>query len=203
MTPEQELPPPFASSGVGTVLSRVIRHPLYFLIRRWNWKSALLSCILRGSIFFITNLSAGFALASTAMLVEASFIPITAGFYGAIVQAFRKAKPEWAATLTVMGLLPTINHLLELLIHTAAATPRLKLSILTSITFSAISAAFNIFVMRRGVLLVGKHQQPLSNDLRQLPRMLLSFLFYVPVKTARWWLERIKKPAVSSTQPFT
>src|SRR6202022_697407 len=44
---------------VSEVFGGIVRHPVRHLIRRWNWKSALLSSLLRASIFFFTNLVAG------------------------------------------------------------------------------------------------------------------------------------------------
>nr|AUN37142.1 hypothetical protein [uncultured bacterium] len=114
------------------------------------------------------------------MLLEISFISITAGFYGALLQAFRKAKPDWAASLTVIVLLPAIHHSLEFFIHSFGGTKKLSASILVSISFSAFSACFNLFTMRRGILIVGKHKQPFLQDLKQLPGVLLAFLFFIP-----------------------
>src|SRR5262245_7918150 len=107
---------------VGKVVRRLIRHPVDGLLRRWNWTSAILSCLIRGSIFFAANLSSGFQAATRAMLLEISFLALTAGFYGALVQNFRRARPTWAATVTVMILLPLINHLIEYFVHSSGGT---------------------------------------------------------------------------------
>jgi hypothetical protein len=165
---------------VSKVFLRLLRHPSYFLLRRWNWKSAVLSCLVRGGIFFAINIISGFRAATYAMLLEISFISITAGFYGALLQAFRKAKPDWAASVTLMVLLPAIHHTLELFIHSFGGTKKLYASILASISFSALSAYFNLFTMRRGILIVGKHKQPFLQDLRQLPNVILVFLLFIP-----------------------
>jgi hypothetical protein len=164
---------------VRKVFLRLLHHPSYFLLRRWNWKSAVLSCLIRGAIFFSINILSGFRAATCAMLLEISFISITAGFYGALLQAFRKAKPDWAASLTVMVLLPAIHHSLEFFIHSLGGTKKLSASILASFSFSAFSACFNLFTMRRGILIIGKHKQPFLQDLKQLPHVLLAFLLFI------------------------
>ncbi len=179
------------------VFRRLIRYPSHFLLRRWNWKSAVLSCLVRGSIFFAANLGSGFAAATQAMALEISFIAISAGFYGAIVQAFRRAKPDWLATLTVMILLPTINHSIEFLVHSIGGTKKLSISILASISFSALSAAFNLFTMRRGVLIVGRHKQSFSQDLMQLPKVISAFLLFI-LKAIRRCFESSKSGAGTS-----
>ena len=94
---------------VGAVFESLALHPIDHLIRRWNWKSALLSSLLRGMLFFSTNLAAGWHRALGALLAEFVFRSATAGFYGSITEAFRKARPAWAATATTMVLLPVVS----------------------------------------------------------------------------------------------
>src|SRR5262249_25657888 len=79
------------------------------LLRRWNWKTALLSACVRGTIFFVANIGAGLGAAIGAMGVEAALFATLAGFYGAMAQAFRRTKPEWAATMAVIALMPPIH----------------------------------------------------------------------------------------------
>src|SRR5712664_337139 len=98
---------------VGDVFSGILRHPIHKLIRRWNWKAALLSSLLRATIFFFTNLIAGWHAALGAMLAELVFRSITSGFYRAITESFSLARPEWAATAAAMVALPLLAHSLE------------------------------------------------------------------------------------------
>jgi hypothetical protein len=165
---------------VGDVLTGLVRHPGENLIRRWNWKSAVMSAIFRGTIFFIANISAGLTAALSAMSIESAFYITTAGFYGAITQAFRKAQPPWAATLTVMVLQPTLNHSLEFTLHWIGGTEKLARSITASICFSLLSAVFNLFAMRRGALIVGEGRQSLIADLRRMPLIIIEFITAIP-----------------------
>jgi hypothetical protein len=165
---------------VGSVLSDILRHPVENLVRGWNWKSAVMSAFFRGLLFFITNISAGLPAALSAMSIESAFYISTAGFYGAITQAFRRAHPAWAATLTVMVLQPTLNHSLELMLHWAGGTEKLARSITASICFSLLSAVFNLFAMRRGALIVGEERQSLLADLRQMPFIIFDFVTAIP-----------------------
>jgi hypothetical protein len=91
---------------VRQVFLLLLRDPLKYLLRRWNWKSALLSSLMRASLFFATNLAAGLPAAIAAMKTELVFRAITSGFYGALTESFREAEPPWTAALTVMLLLP-------------------------------------------------------------------------------------------------
>lgn len=62
--------------------------------------------MLRALVFLCANLAAGWRAATGAMLAEFVYRAITAGFYGALTQAFRKAEPAWAAGVAAMLLLP-------------------------------------------------------------------------------------------------
>ena len=44
--------------SLGKALQEMVRHPLGLLVD-WNWKAALFSAMIRGTIFFSTNLRAG------------------------------------------------------------------------------------------------------------------------------------------------
>jgi len=169
-----------ARISVGSVLSGLVRHPIDNLIRSWNWKSAVMSALIRGMLFFVTNASAGMRAALSAMSIESAFYISTAGFYGAITQAFRRAHPAWAAMLTVMVLQPTLNHSLEFTLHWIGGTEKLARSITASICFSLLSAVFNLFAMRRGALIVGEGRQSLIADLRQMPFIIFDFITVIP-----------------------
>ncbi len=168
------------SQTVGEALLGLFRHPIENMIRRWNWKSAVLSALTRGALFFFINLKAGFSAAVGAMSIEAMFYIAVAGFYGAICERFRRTRPAWLATLTMMVLLPAINHSLEFIAHWIGGTKKLTTSIIASICFSMLSAVFNLFAMRRGAFIVGEERQTLLDDFRQLPRIIFDFLAAVP-----------------------
>lgn len=168
------------SQTVGEALQSLFRHPIENLIRRWNWKSAVLSALTRGALFFFANLKAGLSAAVGAMTIEAMFYITVAGFYGAICQSFRRTRPAWLATMTMMVLMPAINHTLEFSVHWFGGTKKLTTGIIASIGFSMLSALFNLFAMRRGAFIVGEDRQTLLNDFRQLPRIIFDFLAAVP-----------------------
>src|SRR5258708_5004903 len=72
-------PRPASAPTVGAVLQGLLRHPAQNLIRRWNWKSAVLSSLLRSAIFFFTNLVAGWHAAMGALLAELALRAATSG----------------------------------------------------------------------------------------------------------------------------
>jgi hypothetical protein len=155
-------------TGAGAVLAEILRRPWEPLVRNWNWKSALLSSLLRASVFFGVNLGAGWRKALAAMLTELVFRAITAGWYGSITQSFRRVRPAWQAALVLVPTLLVFQHGLELLVHWARGTPRLAASIGASIVFTVLSTNVNLALMRRGAMVVGAEGKSLAQDLTSL-----------------------------------
>src|SRR5215470_570237 len=173
------LPPAPVDRSVAGVLLRLSRDPFSTFVKRWNWKSAVLSSLFRAAIFFFVNLSAGLPAAFAAMQTELLFRAISSGFYGALTESFREAEPPWAATLAVAVILPFANHSVEFLIHWMRGTRKLVPSIIASLSFTALSSVFNFYAMRRGALVVGEGRRSLLSDLRSMPALVLDFILFV------------------------
>lgn len=182
-----EAPPRVAvAPTVGAVFEGLLRHPVRDLIHRWNWKSAVLSSLLRAGIFFFTNLVAGWHAAVGALLAELALRAATSGFYGAVTEAFSEARPAWAAMTAAMVVLPLVNHSLEFLVHWLRGTPKLGLSITASVIFTACSTSFNVYVMQHGVLTVGGKSKSLREDLSRLLPLLRQFILAGPRAIIRY-----------------
>jgi hypothetical protein len=167
------------------VLRELAQHPFEIVVRRWNWKSAVMSSILRALIFFCANLTAGLHAAFAALFTELTFRGVVSGFYGALTEAFRFAEPEWAAALVVMILLPLAGHSAEFAVHFLRGTAKLRAGMMASVCFTAISTVFNLYVMRRGALITGSGQQSLGSDMKRMPRLIAGFLACAPLAVVR------------------
>jgi len=162
--------------SVGDCFRHLVRNPGEMLIARWNWKSALFSSLCRGFLFFFANLHVGLNAASGAMLTEFAYRGVTAGFYGAVTQAFRSAEPRRRAALMVALGVPLASHAIEFTIHWLRGTADLRTSISASVVFTVLSTLFNLHAMRKGVLVVGDGGKPLDADFRSLPGAIASFV---------------------------
>ena len=182
--------------SVADVFVSLFRHPAQ-MIFRWNWKAALLGAILRASFYFTVYKASkeSWIVTLTAVLVELSFRFFTSGVSGALVQSFRRARPVWMATLIVSISLPIFSHTIEFFTHYAQETyfstifaasenkARQK-AFAISVLFSVLSALFNLFMMRHGVLLVGAGEETntLWGDMKKIPALVLEFITYLPFK---------------------
>ena len=165
---------PAQTVSLRAALRAMLRHPLV-LLREWNWKAALFSAMLRGVLFFFTNLHAGRARAGKAMLVEFVYATIAAGLAGAVTQRLRHAVPVVTTAAFVWLAIPTIMLAVQAGVHHAMGTPRLRASLIASFIFSAFATGFNWFAMRRGAFVTGEGRS-FARDLRGVPRLLLQFL---------------------------
>jgi hypothetical protein len=175
------------------VFRYVVRHPVEMLVWRWNWKAALMSGLMRSLIYLFTHLKEGWRAALGAMSVEFVFRVIVSGASGSLVQSFHRATPVWLATLCVMIMLPAFSHMIEFTLHTLNGDANKGKAIIISISFSIISAIFNLFAMRRNALLVKDDRaESLWKDLSRMPSIVGEFMFYPII----WlWRRRQNKSA--------
>ena len=187
-----------APHRVVDVFRYLVRHPIEMLVWRWNWKAALFSGVLRSMIYLFTHLKEGWRAALGAMSVEFFFRLIVSGASGSLVQSFHNAAPVWLATLCVMIMLPAFSHMIEFTLHTWNGDVNKGKAIMISITFSIISAIFNLFAMRRDALLVKDDRaQSLGQDLIKLPKIVGEFMFFPFI----WLWNRSKKKAADAQLP--
>ncbi len=165
----------------GNFLTMTIRRALFLLIRRWNWKAAFFSSLIRAIIFLFANLASGWRAAVGAMTAEWCYRALTSGFYGGITQSLGEIEPEWKGAVAAMVVLPLSSHSLEFLVHWLRHTPHLKASIISSVVFTVISTLFNFYAMRRGTMRVGQGCASIGQDMKAMPRMIGGFLGVIPM----------------------
>lgn len=185
-----------AEITVGDVFRSLLTHPAQ-VITRWNWKAALLGAMLRAS-FYVTVYKASkenWRAALAAAAVEFTFRFLTSGISGALVQSFRRATPAWLATLIVTVSLPVFSHSIEYATHfaqeyyfsslvPASTNNSRQIAFAVSVLFSVMSAMFNLFLMRHGVLLVGAGQETKSlwSDIKRFPALIVEFVTFLPIE---------------------
>ena len=172
--------------AVMAVLADVVRRPRHHLVARWNWKAAFVSGVVRGLLFLAVTRGSGVDAAGAALGVEFAYRVASTGGWSALTQAFRRATPGWAAGLVVMVAIPVAAHALELGVHLLAGTAELGRAMAASVALTVASAAFTLFAMRRGVLIVGDaDQQSFRRDLAALPGLVAGFFISIAAGARR------------------
>src|SRR5262249_23043168 len=158
--------------GVAAVSRAILMRPDFYLLARWNWKSALLSALIRSALFYRATLGFGNAAARSASVTEFMLALALAGFTGAVAQAYRNARPRRLALVIAAAMPPLLWHGFELAAHLWNGTPGIRRGIGLSIAYSVIASSLTIFLMRRGVWLAGEERTPLRQDFEKILAML-------------------------------
>lgn len=172
-------------SSLSEVIALIVRHPLLRLVRYWNWKSAVLSALLRASIFFAVNLTASWESAMSAAGTELVYRAPVVGTLASLSQSFRRVQPAWKATLAIMVALPALAHGVEFTVHSVAGTARLYESVAASVAFSMFTSVVSYFLHRRDILVVGDGARPLLVDIFHIPGELFDMFVLKPIRRMR------------------
>jgi hypothetical protein len=157
------------------------------LLLLWNWKSALLSVMVRVPVFAIATAKRGPAVIAGTVLTEAAVCAFNAGWYAAVVQVLRNRKPVWLVATIVTVAMPISGQIVEYTVHAWHQTPHRTAAVLVSTVLGAIASLFNWYAMKQGSLLVGGERSSFISDLKKIPILLLRFFLLVP----RWIGQRL------------
>lgn len=141
--------------SIASAIRQIAADPFGLLLRRWNWKTALLSALWRAPLFAAVAARGGLAAAAGAGSAELVFQTVTAGFFGALSQSLCRVRPFYHGLFVLAAITLLIQHPLELAVHRMRGTPHPLIAVGLSICATGISAAINLRLMRRGWLLMG------------------------------------------------
>ncbi|HKE29230.1 MAG TPA: hypothetical protein VKB88_43060 [Bryobacteraceae bacterium] len=153
----------------------VLSHPWRVFVLNWNWKTALLSAVIRIAVWPAALAGRARILSLSSLrgaLIEFIIRLTLGGCWGSLLQAFSTAQPAWLAGLCVSMVLPAASHGLEYLVLRATGTAHAGAVVATSVVFSILSVLINWGLMRRGILLTGKGAASLTEDLRRMSALI-------------------------------
>jgi hypothetical protein len=170
-----------------------IPRAVLFPFTHWNWKAALLSAVFRAGACIA-------ALRHTQMharqhfgMVEAAYVLLTSGSWAALQQqslGLRTKKHGWLACVMVI---PLSSLSADAVLHLWLDEGNMRALGVSALIFTLVSAMFHWHVMQNGAMLVGEQSRSLWTDLKQMPRLVASFVM-VPV---RWIRSAEEGPAVA------
>jgi hypothetical protein len=141
----------------------------------WNWKGAVLSALCRAAIFLSATLPAGAAAGGRAATVEFTFRVFVSGVLASATQRCARLPLGRRGIGAAVLAIAAAGHLAEFAVHRSAGTPRVTVAVAGSIAFTLVTTSFNLFAMRRGVLVTGAGCLSLLDDLRLMPRTVAAF----------------------------
>jgi hypothetical protein len=183
-----------SSNGSQAPRSRKSWTRIVSVLSLWNWKSALLSVMLRAPVFAIATIRRGPEVVAGAVLTEAAVCAINAGWYAAITQVLRNRKPVWLVAIMITVIVPLSGQVIEYGIHVWHQTPHRVAAVIVSTFLGAIASLFNWYAMKQGTMLVGGEKSSFASDLKKIPLLLLRFFLLGP----RWLGRRLGWMALPS-----
>ncbi len=141
----------------------------------WNWKCALLSATARSLVYLAAMARTGSSGRLAVVVVEIAYVTLTAGLYAGLQQKALAFRSRLFGNLTIALLVPTLAQSLDWLAHRAAGAVPPPRATLVVCVFTAVSALFHLYVMRRGVFLSGRGCS-LFDDFRRIPRLIAGFI---------------------------
>jgi hypothetical protein len=141
----------------------------------WNWKCALLSATARSLVYLAAMAHSGSQRRLSIVLVEVAYVTLTAGIYAGLQQKALDLRPRLLGSLAIVIGVPGLAQALDWLMHAAVGAAAPARATVAVCVFTAVSALFHLYVMRRGVFLTGHRGQTLTDDFRRLPRLIAGF----------------------------
>lgn len=164
------------------------------MLRLWNWKSAVLSVMLRVPVFAVATIRRGPEVVAGAILTETAVCALNAGWYAAVVQALRNRKPVWLVATVISVIVPLSGQVIEYVVHTWHQTPHRAAAVMASTVLGATASLFNWYAMKHGQMLVGAERSSFLCDLRSIPLLLGRFLLLGP----RWLGHQLGRISLAS-----
>jgi len=162
------------------------------VLPRWNWKSAVLSVMLRVPIFAFATVRRGPEVIARAILTETAVCAINGGWYAAVVQVLRNRKPVWLVAAMISVIVPLSGQVIEYAVHTWHQTPHRIAAVVASTVLGAIASRFNWYAMKSNA---GWHSAvPSSPISSSIPLLLGRFLLLGP----RWRAHQLSRIALPS-----
>jgi hypothetical protein len=165
-----------SAERLGSVVRYVVTHPWQTFVVRWNWKAALLSAACRGMAFALPMARLAGMEAGRSLCIEVGFRIAIGGFWGSLLQPFRRVQPAWLAGFSVAVVLPATAQVLEFAALRAGHATHIRAGMVVSAAISAGSLLINLGLMRRGLLITGAGGESLASDLRRVPGALAAIL---------------------------
>jgi hypothetical protein len=147
-----------------------------FPFTHWNWKVAITTASLRGLVCMLALHHADLHARRHFGAVEAIYVLFTSGFFSALQQQALAMRPRMLAWLITVIAVPLTSLGADSLVHLWLNPVDAHALGIGALLFTLISAMFHWHMMQNGVMLVGKDSNSLTADLKQLPKVALSFL---------------------------
>jgi hypothetical protein len=153
---------------------------LLFPLTHWNWKVAILTALLRGSVCVAALRHMELHARQHFGMVEAAFVLLTCGFFSALQQQSLSLRSEGLAWLACVVVVPLTSLGCDAGLHIWLDGQQTRQLGIAGVAFTLISSTMHWHMIRNGALLVGDEAHSLAADLKRIP-VLVGLYFAAPV----------------------
>jgi hypothetical protein len=165
-----------------------------FPLTHWNWKAALITAVCRASACMAALWHTSLHAREHFGAVEAAYVLLTSGIFSAWQQQSLDIKPRRLAWSVAVLAIPLGSLAADSALHLWLDHGNMRALGIGALLVTLISAMFHWHVMQNGAMLVGENSRSLLDDMKQMPRLVATFVSY-PV---RWALGRSRTAEIAS-----
>ncbi len=149
---------------------------LLFPLTHWNWKAALLTAIFRAGACMVALCHASLHAREHFGVVEAAYVLATAGIFSAWQQQALDIRPRHLAWFIVVLAIPLGSLAADSALHLWLDSGNMRSLGIAAIATTVVSAMFHWHVMQSGAMRVGTESRSFLHDMRQMPRLAITFV---------------------------
>jgi len=152
------------------------KNALLFPLTHWNWKAALLTAIVRAAACMVALWHSPLPAREHFSAVEAAYVLATAGVFSAWQQQAVEIKPRFLAWLIVVLAVPLGSLAADSALHLWLDSGSMVALGVGALAATLVSAMFHWHLLQNGAMRVGDESGSFLHDMRQMPRLAISFV---------------------------
>ena len=152
-----------------------------FPLTHWNWKAAVITAICRAGACMAALWHSPLHAREHFGVVEATYVLLTAGIFSAWQQQALDVKPRRLAWAIVVLAIPLGSLAADCALHVWLDQGNMRALGIGALIATLVSAMFHWHVMQNGAMLVGENTNSFVGDMKQMPRLIATFVSY-PVR---------------------
>ena len=177
-----------------------MRNAWLFPLTHWNWKAALIAAVIRAMACVAALWHSPLHAREHFGAVEAAYVLLTAGIFSAWQQQALEVKPRRLSWFIVVLVVPLGSLAGDSALHLWLDQGNTRALGIGALMVTLISAMFHWHVMQNGAMLVGENSRSLVDDLKQIPRLIATFVWN-PIRWVLSSLRPAKLPEVATREP--
>jgi hypothetical protein len=174
-----------------------MRNAWLFPLTHWNWKAALITAVCRAGACMAALWHSPLYAREHFGAVEAAYVLLTSGIFSAWQQQALDVKPRRLSWAIVVLVIPLGSLAADSALHVWLDHGNMRALGIGALIATLISAIFHWHLMQNGAMLVGEQGRTLVDDMKQMPRLIATFV----LSPVRWLAASARTAQISEGAP--